>query len=166
HLLAQGYRQIGFLGARLDPRSMRRLQGYRQAMEAAGLLDDDLIVTTSEPSSASVGSTLCAGLLTRRSDVDALFCNNDDVALGALFEAQRRGLIIPDQLGICGFNDLDIMANAHPTLTSVRTPRAQMGRDALTMVIEAIEGRRPEKAQRDLGHMVMTRQSTCRSKCP
>jgi LacI family gluconate utilization system Gnt-I transcriptional repressor len=59
-----------------------------------------------------------------------------------------------------GFNDLEFMAAAVPTLTSVRTNRYEMGRDAATMVIEAIEGRRPAQPVVDLGFSVMTRQSS------
>ncbi|MGO4840968.1 substrate-binding domain-containing protein, partial [Rhizobiaceae sp. 2RAB30] len=51
HLIEAGYRRIGFIGARMDPRSQRRLAGYRHAMEDAGLLDPHLVTTTPTPSS-------------------------------------------------------------------------------------------------------------------
>ena len=63
---------------------------------------------------------------------------------------------------ISGFNDLEFMAAAVPTLTSVRTNRYEMGRNAATMVIEAMEGRRPEQRVVDLGYTVMVRQSSVR----
>jgi LacI family gluconate utilization system Gnt-I transcriptional repressor len=63
-------------------------------------------------------------------------------------------------MAIMGFNDLEFMASAVPTLTSVRTNRYEMGRDAATMVIEAIEGRRPSQPVVDLGFSVMKRQSS------
>ena len=65
-------------------------------------------------------------------------------------------------MAIVGFNDLEFMASAIPTLTSVRTNRYEMGRDAAMMVIEAIEGRRPAQPVVDLGFCVMTRQSSGR----
>jgi LacI family transcriptional regulator, gluconate utilization system Gnt-I transcriptional repressor len=55
HLIDQGYRRIGFLGARMDPRAQRRLAGYRDVLAAAGLDDPSLVVTTPQPSSASLG---------------------------------------------------------------------------------------------------------------
>ena len=68
--------------------------------------------------------------------------------LGALFECRRRQISVPEQMAIMGFNDLEFMASSVPTLTSVRTNRYEMGRDAAMMVIETIEGRRPEKRSR------------------
>jgi len=63
-------------------------------------------------------------------------------------------------MAIVGFNDLEFMASSVPTLSSVRTNRYEMGRDAATMAIEAIEGRRPEQPVVDLGFRVMARQSS------
>ena len=65
-------------------------------------------------------------------------------------------------MAIVGFNDLEFMASSVPTLTSVRTNRYEMGRAAATMVIETIEGRRPEQRIVDLGFTVIKRQSSMR----
>ncbi|WP_246003711.1 LacI family DNA-binding transcriptional regulator [Histidinibacterium lentulum] len=162
HLLDQGYRRVGFLGARMDPRAQRRLAGYRAVMEAAGLDDPALVVTTAEPSSYSVGGRLMGDLLSATPDTDAVFCNNDDVALGALFECQRRGLRIPSRMGIVGFNDLDISACSVPTITSVRTHRYDMGHRAVEMIVAALEDARPAEAVIDLGFTLMERQSSRR----
>ena len=162
HILAQGRRRIGFLGARMDPRVQRRFEGYRDAMKAASLFDPNLIVTTSVPTTVTLGSTLFADLVARAPDIDAVFCVNDDLALGVLFECQRRRISVPRDLAIVGFNDLEFMSSAVPTLTSVRTNRYEMGRDAAMMVIEAVEGRRPEQPIVDLGFSVMKRQSSAR----
>jgi LacI family gluconate utilization system Gnt-I transcriptional repressor len=160
HLLEQGYRRIGFVGARMDPRVQRRLEGYQAAMNDAGLFDPRYVVTTSMPTSVTLGGTLFADLLAKAPDIEAVFCVNDDLALGVLFECQRRHMSVPGQMAIVGFNDLEFMASAVPAMTSVRTNRYEMGRDAATMVIEAIEGRRPEQPIVDLGYSVMKRQSS------
>jgi LacI family gluconate utilization system Gnt-I transcriptional repressor len=160
HLLAQGYRRIGFLGARMDPRVQRRFQGYQSTMKRAALLDPSLVVTTSLPSSVTLGGTLMADLLSKTADIDAVFCANDDIALGVLFECQRRHIAVPEQMAIVGFNDLDFMAVAVPALSSVRTNRYEMGRDAADMVVDSIEGRRPTERVVDLGFKVMERQSS------
>ncbi|KYH00101.1 substrate-binding domain-containing protein, partial [Bradyrhizobium sp. DOA1] len=65
-----------------------------------------------------------------------------------------------EQIAIVGFNDLEFMASAVPTLTSVRTNRYEMGKTAATMLIEAIDGRRPEQPVLDLGFKVIERQSS------
>lgn len=163
HILAQGRRRIGFLGARMDPRVQRRFEGYRDTMQAASLFDPNLVVTTSVPTTVTLGSTLFADLVARAPDIDAVFCVNDDLALGVLFECQRRRISVPRNLVIVGFNDLEFMATAVPSLTSVRTNRYEMGRHAVTMVIDAIEGRRPEAPVLDLGFQLMVRESSTMS---
>ncbi len=160
HLVAQGRKRIGFLGARMDPRVQRRLEGYRSAMKAAALLEPRLILTTPTPTSVSVGGVLFGDLLARAPDIDAVFCINDDIALGTLFECQRRQIAVPDDIAIVGFNDLEFMAAAVPSLSSVRTNRYEMGRDAIAMLIAAIAGERPARPVVDLGFELMVRQSS------
>ena len=160
HLFDQGCRKIGFVGARMDPRVQRRLDGYVAAMKDAGLYDQRLIVTTATPTSVTLGGALFADLLARERDIEAVFCANDDLALGVLFECRRREITVPAQIAIIGFNDLEFMASSVPTLTSVRTNRYEMGRAAASMLIEAIEGRRPEAPVLDLGFTVIERQSS------
>lgn len=160
HLLELGYRRIGFLGARMDPRVQRRLEGYSDAMKAASLYDPRLIITTPVPTSVTMGGTLFADLLLRAPDMDAVFCINDDLALGVLFECQRRQIHVPEKMAIVGFNDLEFMASAMPPLTSVRTNRYVMGRTAITMVMDAIEGKRPQTPVVDLGFELVIRRSS------
>jgi LacI family transcriptional regulator, gluconate utilization system Gnt-I transcriptional repressor len=162
HLIAQGYRRIGFLGARMDPRAQRRLAGYCDALAEAGLDDPALVLTTPQPSSFSVGSRLMADFLAAAPDADAVFCNNDDVALGALFECQRRGIRVPAQMGIAGFNDLDVVSVSVPPITSVRTHRYEMGFEAVRMIVAASAGERPLRAVTDQGFALKVRQSTLR----
>ena len=114
HLIDAGYRRIGFLGARMDPRSQRRLAGYRAALEAAGLYDRRLVTTTPVPSSVSLGRELFRDALAKMPTLDAVFCNNDDIALGVLFECHHASIAVPDTIGIAGFNDLDMMQVAFP----------------------------------------------------
>ena len=109
------------------------------------------------PTTVTLGGTLFADLLRKTPDIDAVFCVNDDLALGVLFECQRRQISVPDDMAIVGFNDLEFMASAVPSLTSVRTNRYEMGRHAVTMVIDAIEGRRPQEPVVDLGFQLMVR---------
>jgi LacI family gluconate utilization system Gnt-I transcriptional repressor len=160
HLLGRGYRRIGFLAARMDPRVQRRFEGYQATMKEAALLDPRLVVTTTVPSSVTVGGALFSDLLSQTPEADAVFCANDDLALGVLFECQRRHIAVPEQMAIVGFNDLEFMASAVPALTSVRTNRYDMGRAAAAMAIAAVEGRRPPEPVVDLGFKVMERHSS------
>jgi len=162
HLIQQGYRRIGFIGARMDPRARRRLEGYEQVMHDAGLYDERLILTTPMPSSVTLGSQVFADFLAMVPDADAVFCNNDDMALGALFECQRRRIRVPDQFGIMGYNDLEYSATSVPSISSIRTHRYDVGRRAIEMVIAAARGERPSPAAVDIGYELKVRQSTDR----
>ncbi|NPV19449.1 LacI family DNA-binding transcriptional regulator [Bradyrhizobium aeschynomenes] len=166
HLLAQGCRRIGFLGARMDPRVQRRLQGYQNAMKEASVFDPRLIVTTAVPTSTTMGGSLFSDLLLKAPDLDAVFCANDDLALGALFECQRRHIAVPEQVAIVGFNDMEFMASAVPTLSSVRTNRYEMGLRAATMIMDEIEGRAVVERVVDLGFEVIERQSSTLQRAP
>ncbi len=134
HLVAGGYRRPGLLAARMDPRAQARIAGFRAVLAAEGLDDPARIASTPRPSSVGMGGQLLADLLAAAPDTDAVFCTNDDIAAGALFEAQRRGLVVPDAFGICGFNDLEMSRHMVPPLTSVATPRYEIGRGAIDLV--------------------------------
>ena len=162
HLVDQGYRRIGFLGARRDDRSSRRLSGFREGLEARGLFNPARVLFSDQPSSVPLGAAQLGDLLSRDPEADAILCNNDDLALGALFECQRRGVAVPKAFGICGFNDVDTMAVSHPALTSVRTPRLEIGRQAMTMLLARLAGEDPGQTTRDLGVELMARESTRR----
>lgn len=163
HLVDKGYRRIGFIGARMDPRSQRRLAGYSRAMEDAGLFDDRLVNTTPVPSSVSLGGQLLRAALARMPALDAVFCNNDDLALGVMFECHRAGIAVPDTIGVCGFNDLDMMQAAFPSMSSVRTHRYEIGRLAIEMAFKRLAGETIDAPIVDVGFELKPRESTARS---
>jgi LacI family gluconate utilization system Gnt-I transcriptional repressor len=162
HLLEQGYRRIALLGACTDSRSLRRLEGYRAVLEAQGLFDPGLVLSIDSYTSVGLGAHLLDRLLSDHPEADAAFCHSDDLALGALFECQRKGLHVPDDFGICGFNDFDYAGVAFPSLTSVRLPRYEIGYRAADMLIRATGGGRQAPTLVDLGFQLIARQSTAR----
>ncbi|KQW31316.1 GntR family transcriptional regulator [Rhizobium sp. Root274] len=162
HLINEGYRRIGLLGGGWDSRSLRRLEGYKAVMEAEGLFDQALVLSIDSYTSVGLGAHLLERLLSACPDADAAFCHSDDLALGALFECQRKGLRIPQDFGICGFNDFDYAGVAYPSLTSVRLPRYEIGYRAADMLIRATGGGRQPPTLVDLGFQLIPRQSTAR----
>ncbi|MFG6500047.1 LacI family DNA-binding transcriptional regulator [Sulfitobacter sp. 1A15106] len=163
HLTQEGYRKPGFLGARMDPRSQARLAGFTDEAQARGVFDPRRIVATTHPSSVGMGGQLLTDLLARAPDTDAVFCNNDDLAAGALFEAERRGIKVPEQLGICGFNDLEMSRHLNPGITSIATPRYDVGAGAMSLLSNAITDRAAVKTpQIRLDVTLMKRGSTNR----
>ncbi len=164
HLLDLGHRRIGHIRARQDARSKRRMEGYRRAMEEAGLDTSGMVAATPRPSTFALGGELLADLISRAPNLEFVFACNDDLAVGALFECSRRGIRVPHDMAIIGFNDLEICASCHPTLSSVATPRYEMARQAAEIVTRIIrgDGQRPDRPIIDLGFEVRTRGSTGR----
>lgn len=159
HLFRLGHRRVGHISAPLDSRSRKRIEGYRQAVRAFGATD--MIVAVDEPSSVPLGGRLLVDFLARWPTATAVFCSNDNLALGALFECQRRGIRVPDDLSIMGFNDLEVAACAYPALTTVATPRFEMAQTAAELVLDRIrrDRGRPDARTLDLGFAIVERES-------
>lgn len=162
HLLERGYRRIALLGGAWDFRARRRLEGYQAVLEEAGLFDPALVLSIDSQSSVGLGCHLLGRLKAEFPDADAAFCHNDDIALGALFECQRRGMAVPVDFGICGFNDLDYAGFAFPAITSIRVPRYEIGYRAVDMIIRAAGSGAPPPKLVDLGYQLVQRGSTAR----
>jgi LacI family transcriptional regulator, gluconate utilization system Gnt-I transcriptional repressor len=167
-LLDLGHRKIAHIAARVDFRAQRRMQGYQKAMADAGLDSDGMVIANFLQSSVKRGAELFTEMLTNVPKLEAVFCCNDDLALGALFECQRRGIRVPEDLSIIGFNDLDFCASAYPALSSVAIPRYEMARRAAEIVLEIIRGSgaRPKQTRIDLGFEIVGRGSTSKRSRP
>ena len=163
-LLALGHRKITHIAARVDFRARRRMEGYKQAMADAGLDGEGMVIANLQQSSVKRGAELFTEMLEKVPGLEAVFCCNDDLALGALFECQRRGIRVPEDLSIVGFNDLDFCASAYPALTSVAVPRYEMAQQAAEIALEIIcgSGARPRQTRIDLGFEIVARGSTAR----
>ena len=159
YLIGKGHRRIGFIGAQLDERTLARAAGYRQAMTDAGLADARLELMAPEASSIALGAQLVDTMLAQTPDCQAIFCCNDDLAHGAIYQCQRRGIAVPGQLAICGFNDLPASAWMTPSVTTISTPRQRIGFEAATLLRQAIAGQVPTPGQIDLGFTLMARES-------
>ena len=158
-LLQRGYRKIAFAAAQLDPRTLQRAEGYRHAMREASRQDPSLELLIPEVSSIGLGAQLLDRLLAKQPGIDAVFFNNDDLALGALSRARQLQLAVPQRLAIAGFNDLPAAAWMHPTLTTVRTTRGEIGRLAGQMLLSLMRGEQPPQRRIDVGFEVIMRES-------
>ena len=146
HILALGHRRIGFVTGNPNlSASDRRLDGYTTALEGAGVaVDTDLIAH---------------GLFTYRSGLDAaeklldllkpptaIFASNDDMAAAAVAVAHRRGLDVPGDLTVCGFDDTALSTAIWPELTTIHQPIADMSRAAVELLVQAIRRQRTGEA--------------------
>ena len=160
HLLARGYRRIAFVAVQLDARTLQRMNGWRQVMQAAGLHDAVLEWQDPAPSSIALGAQLFEQIMRTQGDVDAVFFCNDDLAQGALMAALRMGIAVPQRVAVAGFNDLTGSDQMLPPLTTVRTPRAAIGNAAATMLLALMRGEGVGTPCVDLGYELVVRGSS------
>lgn len=153
-MIRRGRRHIRYLAVRLDARTLQRQEGYTQAMVEHGLTP--ATSQTNLRSSYTVGATLMSELLADHPDTDALFCTNDDVAIGAYFECLRRGIAVPDQIAIAGFHGHDVGQVMAPQLASVITPREALGTRAASELLSRIKGGPISERIVDLGYRIET----------
>jgi DNA-binding LacI/PurR family transcriptional regulator len=159
HLLSLGHRRIAHLTGRLTSPERDRLTGYRRALEAAGIrVDLDLVVAAGHL--RHHGYAAMEKLLTRKVDFTAVFAVNDLTALGAMECLQRRGMRVPEDVSVVGFDDIYLARYAAPPLTTLRLPAYEMGVAATEMAIAAVEGTTPLPAGREFPVELCPRAST------
>ena len=157
YLLGKGYRSLAFIGGG-DDRSTARLRGFREAAAAAGGLEVRAALVPAPSSPADASRAL--GELLSAAAPRALFCSNDMLAAGALFECARRRIAVPNQLAVMGFADLPIAASIEPALTSVQVRANEMGLRAGQILLSHLNGIAPRERVVDLGFAVVERAST------
>jgi LacI family gluconate utilization system Gnt-I transcriptional repressor len=160
HLLSTGRRRIAFAAAQLDPRTLQRLDGWRSEMAAHGLHDARLEWLNPAASSLAVGGLMFEQIIGQEPPIEAIFFCNDDLAQGALLAALRLGVQVPQRIAIAGFNDLTGSDQMLPPLTTVRTPRGEIGTEAASMLLALMRGETPSVQSVDLGFEVVVRGST------
>jgi len=153
HILSLGHHRIGFvIGNPEQTASDERLRGYRDALVKAGIPVDDALIVQ--------------GLFTYRSGLDAaeklldvpnpptaIFASNDDMAAACVAVAHRRGLDVPGDLTVCGFDDTTLATAIWPELTTIHQPIADMSRAAVEMLVSTI--RRPRANDDRQQHIVL-----------
>ena len=142
HLIKLGHRRIGIIMGPDDiPASDKRREGYKRALEEYGLQYDERWVEQEAQLRSDPGSGYSAMMrLLERDPPTALCTFNDQYALGAIRAAVEKGLTIPQDLAVVGFDNIAAAAYYSPPLTTVEQPMLEMGRIAADMLIDAIEG--------------------------
>ncbi|AGY92019.1 hypothetical protein SPICUR_05215 [Spiribacter curvatus] len=161
HLIARGYRRIGFVGTLLewDYRAAQRLSGFQSALDQAGI-ELSFVERLEAPSTVGLGGKALKRIFSHHPDADATFFANDDLAVGAILEAPRLGIRVPDDMAVAGFNGLNLGNHVNPRLTTIVSPRLRMGRRAAEMLLAGIRGEPvPQRAQ-DIGFRLVPQEST------
>ncbi len=154
------YRRIGAITGVPDwLSSVELLSGYRAALAAAGVVADPELVVESDWA-VEGGEAAAALLLDLPDPPTAVFAFNDNMAIGALRAARARGLSVPADFSVVGFDGSELTTATTPALTTVRQPLAEMGRMAVTLLLRLLETRRAERLSIELQTRLIVRDST------
>lgn len=143
HLVGLGHRRIAFItGSENHPDAIERLAGYRKALEEVGIdFDPQLVATGDWHEEGGLRATL--GLLESKANFTAIFCVNDQTAYGALLGLYRKGLSVPGDVSVVGFDDLPSSSYRVPPLTSVRQSIGILGEQSAQAILDLLAERRP-----------------------
>ncbi|MFC4950519.1 LacI family DNA-binding transcriptional regulator [Pseudonocardia sp. GCM10023141] len=160
HLIALGHTRIAYLGGIEESDcNQARFHGFLAALSAHGLTAPDELVLHGT-FRKGFGETAGRTLLDLPAPPTAVFCGNDRIAFGLMEEARRRGIAVPDQLSVVGFDGTYEARQSSPTLTSVTQPLHEMGAAALRALLQRIQGGQPGSHRVELATELVVREST------
>jgi LacI family transcriptional regulator len=161
HLIEHGQRQIGLITCYLDSPTVRQcFQGYVQALEAAGLSSLPGLIAIASAFTVAAGYEAAQELLDASTLPTAIFAASDALAVGAMRAAKERGLHIPGDIALVGYNDIDLAALVEPPLTTVAAPIRELGTTAMHMLRQLIARESLEARQVTLPTQLIIRR-TC-----
>lgn len=166
YLISLGHRRIGcLLGPKIgtagnySPMTRERLQGYRAALEAHALQFDESLLVDGNFSVAS--GVDAAGYFSQLQDLpSAIFCMNDEMAIGLIQGLKTRGLKVPEDISVAGFDDIEMSRYCDPPLTTIAQPAEALGEEAMTLLCDRIEKKQSENLRRILPTELIVRAST------
>jgi LacI family transcriptional regulator len=160
HLLELGHRRIAQItGPSGWLATEDRRRGYRAALAATGILPDRSLEVEALPEILP-GREAAELLLDLPDPPTAIFAFNDNIAIGAVQAARARGLRVPEDISIVGFDDVEYATIVTPELTTVRQPLAEMGRTAVSLLLRFLEQQRFETLHVELATRLVVRDST------
>jgi DNA-binding LacI/PurR family transcriptional regulator len=164
HLIDLGHRRIAAIGDqpyRTGEAAQRRTRGYRLAHEEAGLPVDHTLVISTPRFNRSDGATAMAALLEREDRPTAVFAYSDLVALGAVRTVLQRGLRVPEDVAIIGYDDIEDGRYSTPTISTIAPDKARIAAEAVDRLLHRIEARTPVPGEDvHAGHTLIAREST------
>jgi LacI family transcriptional regulator len=161
HLLNLGHRRIGMITGDRDLRcSLERIDGYRAALGRAGVIPDNALIRFGN-FLAEAGYAAGSDLLGSTNPPTAIFAGSDLQAYGVYLAAKERGIAIPEELSVVGFDDVPLCQYVSPPLTTVRQPIEEMAREATRILLAlAYRGIQPQRPKVELATSLVIRSST------
>ncbi|MCP2073318.1 UNVERIFIED_ORG: LacI family repressor for deo operon, udp, cdd, tsx, nupC, and nupG [Pseudomonas lini] len=139
HLIGLGHRRIGIIkGPRSSPLTLDRVAGYQDALRQAGIAADPSLICHGD-FTLKAGYDGAGTMLELADRPSALFCENDEMAIGALTRIKQMGLRVPEDISLVGFDDIPFAAYCDPPLTTISQPAEIFGQKAVEMLIALIE---------------------------
>ena len=163
HLIGLGHERIAYVSPKVADRNCLayiRMEGFRAALSEAGLLREELIVLEGSSTDPSAGEEAYYLLKARGELPTAVVAYNDTMAIGVLWAAVKDGLEVPGDLSIVGMDDLKVASSISPSLTTVRMPLEEIGREAVGMILAQWEDPLREPECRILPVRLVVREST------
>jgi LacI family transcriptional regulator len=163
HLISYGHSRIAFIkGHPNQTASALRYEGFQAALSAAGIASDHTLVQQGYFTYRS-GLEAAEKLLARKRPPTAIFASNDDMASAAISVAHRRGLEVPRDLSVVGFDDTPTATTVWPELTTIRQPIAAMADSAIELLLRSIrrrkDGETPVVVDQVVAHVLVKRDS-------
>jgi LacI family repressor for deo operon, udp, cdd, tsx, nupC, and nupG len=158
-LASSGHRRIAHIGGPPgNVLTLERRRGYEEGLAAHGLGAGGGLVADGDFSIES-GRLAARRLLAADPRPTAIFAGNDEMAVGAIAELKASGLRVPEDVSVVGFDDIEFAAAYDPPITTIRQPRRDMGRAAMSLLADLLEQRRPGGGEVVLGHELVLRAS-------
>lgn len=158
HLIGLGHRRIGMIkGPRRSPLTRDRQLGYQDALSVAGIPVDERLLCPGDFTPLS-GYQAAETLIALAERPTAIFCENDEMAIGAMSRIKQAGLRVPDDISVAGFDDIAFASYTDPPLTTIAQPAEAFGREAVAMLINVLEGHKVDN--RVMPYTLLTRSST------
>lgn len=159
YLIGLGHRRIGtVLGPNSSPLTSDRLRGYKLALKSAKIAVDDSLIAQGDFTLSS-GSAATAQLFQSKDPPTAVFCFNDEMALGALRWLKSTGRSVPQDVSVVGFDDIEFASFCDPPLTTIEQPTREIGNKAMSVLFEMLSGGKPEPALHTLPTKLIVRES-------
>ncbi|WP_310565733.1 substrate-binding domain-containing protein [Hydrogenophaga sp.] len=144
HLIEHGCRRIAFFGDISHPEAGQRYQGYARALQEAGIEQDPRLLQSFLFGDTRIRQVI-DGWLDQQLGFDAIFASSDVTAISLMGSLNERGIAIPSQVRLVGYDDIALAEHVHPTLSTIRQPTAEAGRALVDLLFEALAGQ-PRRA--------------------
>ncbi|MCB0268654.1 MAG: LacI family DNA-binding transcriptional regulator [Calditrichaeota bacterium] len=141
HLIQRNHRNIAFVGGDIEhPSILERLQGYKIALEKANIpVRNEWIITDAVSTNTESGYLSAKHLFDRNPGVTAVFCCNDAMGIGVIKYLKEKGLRVPQDISVIGFDDVEMSAFIDPPLTTMRVPKEEVGVHAMRLIRQVIQ---------------------------